>query len=265
MMSGTAVRFTVVCVSFVVFSSMLAGLGHAAIAPESIVAIWTFEEGKGEDVKDISGNGNHGVALGKPKWVNGKFGTALSLDGQGNVVQIAQFGNVAPTKEVTITIWVLVKGVKNQDLLSFDPIIGDNRITIHLPWNEDIVWQHGTDQHNCVIRWRDEFKGDWEFWAFVGSTKGNYLKIFRNMEEVCLREDAPEAKPAFKTSPQTWNIGGRRGSSVEAIIDEIGVFSTPLGDEDLTRIMEKGLEGAAFAVSPAGKIAALWGSIKARS
>ena len=45
-----------------------------------------------------------------------------------------------PLNEVTITIWVLVKGVKNQDLLSFDPIIGDNRITIHLPWNEDIVW-----------------------------------------------------------------------------------------------------------------------------
>jgi hypothetical protein len=264
-MSSIVARITVVCVSLVVLWSILAGSGHAAIDPESIIAIWTFEEGRGEDVKDVSGNGNDGVVLGKPRWVNGKFGMALSLDGQGNVVQIDQFGNVAPTKEVTITIWVLVNGVKNQDLLSFDPMIGVNRITIHWPWNQDIVWQHGTDQHNCVIRWNDEFKGDWEFWAFVGSTKGNYLRIFRNMEEVCLREDAPEAKPAFKTSPQTWNIGGRRGSSVEAIIDEVGVFNTPLGDEDLTRIMEKGLEGAAFAVSPAGKMAALWGRIKARS
>ena len=116
-----------------------------------------------------------------------------------------------------------------------------------------------------MIRWTDEVKGDWEFWAFVGSTKGNYLRIFRNMEEVFLREDAPEAKPAFKMSPQTRNIGGRRGASVEAIIDEIGGFSTPLGDEDLTRIMKKGLEGEAFAVSPTGKIAAFRGRIIARS
>jgi hypothetical protein len=254
------------CTSFVVLWSILAGSGHAAIDPESIVAIWTFDEGKDEDVKDVSGNGNDGVVLGKPRWVNGKFGMALSLDGQGNVVQIAQFGNVAPTKEVTITIWVLVNGVKNQDLLSFDPIIGVNRITIHLPWNDDIVWQHGTDQHGAGAAMPEDTLGNWEFWAFLGSTKGNYMRVLRNMEEFDLREDAPENKPAFRTSEQNWNIAGRRGSSYTGVIDELGVFKEVLIDDDIRSIMDKGLEQTALAeaVSPLGRLTTTWSRIKAR-
>ena len=114
-MSSTAARFTVVCVSLVVLWSILAGSGHAAIDPESIIAIWTFEEGRGEDVKDVSGNGNDGFFLGKPKWVDGQFGTALDFASLGDVVQIAEFGNVAPTKEATLTVWTKLGDTINCD------------------------------------------------------------------------------------------------------------------------------------------------------
>ena len=98
-MSSAVARLTVMCTGFVILWPILAGSGHAAVDPESIVAIWTFEEGRGEDVKDVSGNGNDGVVLGKPRWVNGKFGTALSLDGQGNVSRLISLATSRPRKK----------------------------------------------------------------------------------------------------------------------------------------------------------------------
>ncbi|HID56913.1 TPA: LamG domain-containing protein [Candidatus Poribacteria bacterium] len=53
--------------------------------PNSVVAIWLFDEGHGKTVRDSSGNGNDGVINGDPKWVEGRFGqvdgaTSLNTD-----------------------------------------------------------------------------------------------------------------------------------------------------------------------------------------
>ena len=92
------------------------------------------------------------------------------------------------------------------------------------------------------------------------------MRCLRNMEELAKNEDTPTARPAFKQSAQTWYIGGRKGSSIEGMIDEVGVFSEALGDEDLTRLMEQGMDVALFGapVSPQGKLATAWGSLKGR-
>ena len=79
-------------------------------------------------------------------------------------------------------------------------------------------------------------------------------------------EDVPTAKPAFRTSPQNWNIAGRRGSSYTSIIDELGVFNADLSNDDIQSIMDKGLAQIALAeaVSPLGKLTTTWSQIKTR-
>ena len=238
------------------------GKPYAAIDPDSIVGIWTFEEEDAEEIKDISGNGNNGIILGNPKWVDGQFGTAMDFRNLGDVVQIENFGLVAPQKEATITFWTELGDTADCDIVSFDPLVGDNRITIHFPWGNGVVWQHGTDQHFAGKPIPEDTLGNWEFWVFVGSTKANYLRILRNMEVFDLREDTATAKPAFRASEQNWNIGGRQGSSYTGIIDEVGVFNAALSDEDLTKIMENGLEHTAYAVHPSEKLTTTWGKIK---
>ena len=44
---------------------------------------WKLDDGTGTVAADSSGNGNHGTFVGDPEWVAGKFGSALSFDGQG--------------------------------------------------------------------------------------------------------------------------------------------------------------------------------------
>ncbi len=252
------------CVSLFALGFVLQS-SYAAIDPNTIVGVWTFEEGEGEEVRDISGNGNDGMFLGNPKWVDGKFGTALDFKSLGDVVHIPEFGLVAPQKEATITFWTELGDTQDCDILSFDPLDGANRITIHFPWGNGVVWQHGTDQHVAAGGMPKETLNNWEFWAFIGSTRGNYMRILRNMEEFDLREDTATAKPAFVASEQTWSIGGRQGSSYTGIIDEVGVFEAALSDEDLTEIMENGLEITAFAVHPSEKMTTSWGKIKRKN
>jgi hypothetical protein len=47
---------------------------------ENTVALWLFDEGSGDVVKDFSGNGNNGKIF-EAEWAPGKFGDALKFDG----------------------------------------------------------------------------------------------------------------------------------------------------------------------------------------
>lgn len=51
-----------------------------------LVAHWTFDDAKGEEARDSSGNGHHGSLHGNPTWVAGARGGALLLDGVDDYV-----------------------------------------------------------------------------------------------------------------------------------------------------------------------------------
>ena len=126
-MKTAVARLTLVWVSLIFLGPILTGQSYSRIDPESTVGIWLFDEGKGEIAEDSSLNGNDGEFVGKPKWVEGKLGAALSFNGKGDVVKIREFGKVAPTSEITIVTWVKVEDIKNQDVFCFDPLVGDNK------------------------------------------------------------------------------------------------------------------------------------------
>ena len=48
---------------------------------EDVVGMCLFDEGRGKDVRDASGNGLHGEFRRKPEFVEGKFGTVLQFSG----------------------------------------------------------------------------------------------------------------------------------------------------------------------------------------
>jgi hypothetical protein len=71
---------------------------------QGLVGYWTFDEGNGTTTKDLSGYGNDGTLVNGPTWVTGKIGSALSLDGSNDYVNI-------PSKifSFPMTIVLLVK------------------------------------------------------------------------------------------------------------------------------------------------------------
>ncbi len=63
-----------ICLSAIISSS-------EAVLTDELVLCFSFDEGRGNTVKDLSPEKNDGTIQGNPKWVDGKFGKALYFDG----------------------------------------------------------------------------------------------------------------------------------------------------------------------------------------
>ena len=47
--------------------------GELKGATAEVIGVWLFDEGNGNIVKDVSGNGHHGEIIGEVAWADGKF------------------------------------------------------------------------------------------------------------------------------------------------------------------------------------------------
>ena len=83
----------------VLFVSILAVFVLAGTTSADVVALWLFDEGQGDTVKDSSGNDNNGVIEGA-EWTNGKFGSALKFDGETTRVVIPTSDSLNPPEQV---------------------------------------------------------------------------------------------------------------------------------------------------------------------
>ena len=75
---------------------------------ENTVALWLFDEGTGDVVKDFSGNGNNGKIF-EAQWASGKFGDALKFDGiagKADYVEVPGSASLEITEALTIEVWV---------------------------------------------------------------------------------------------------------------------------------------------------------------
>ncbi|WCB94984.1 virion structural protein [Baekduia alba] len=71
-----------------------------------LVAAYNFNEASGTTVKDVSGHGLDGVRSGATSTTAGKFGRALSFDGAGDWVTVADDDALDLTNTMTLEAWV---------------------------------------------------------------------------------------------------------------------------------------------------------------
>ena len=79
-----------------------------------LVGRWTFDEGKGSTVRDVSGRGNHGSVMGGAKWTAGRVGGALEFDGTDDFVSIPNESRFDITGSVTVAAWIRVETFTKQ-------------------------------------------------------------------------------------------------------------------------------------------------------
>ena len=71
----------------------------------SLVGYWPFEEKTGKKADDASGNRNDGKLIDGPKWVEGKFGSALEFGGGSSYVEVADDPSLDLTNVATVMAW----------------------------------------------------------------------------------------------------------------------------------------------------------------
>jgi fibronectin type 3 domain-containing protein len=74
--------------------------------PAGLVAAYSFDQGSGTTLPDLSGNGNNGTISGATWSTSGKFGSALSFNGTNNIVNISDSASLDLTTGETLEAWV---------------------------------------------------------------------------------------------------------------------------------------------------------------
>jgi hypothetical protein len=73
---------------------------------QGLVGYWLMNEGGGNTILDASGNRNSGVLQADAHWVGGRFGPAISMDGTGDGILVADAPVLRPTQGITISAWL---------------------------------------------------------------------------------------------------------------------------------------------------------------
>jgi len=238
---------------------ILTGQSFAKLDLETAAGIWLLDEGKGDDAKDSSGNGNDGTIQGA-EWVDGKFSKALSFDGTDDRVVIPDADSLDLPKAWTITAWVFVNKSEN----AYGHIVGKR---------SGAGTNYAFRTSSVGTGWESYFsRGGWQgawgigtvkkgVWLYMTTTYDgtNTITIYENGTEI--GSAAVGVPPPADTSEV--HLGGWQDNTselIDGILDEVAIFSTVLTEDDMQTLMTKGLGGTP--VEPSGKLTAIWGRIK---
>jgi hypothetical protein len=257
--------FIIIAINFMAIS-----ISNAQVDLTSAVAIYLLDEGSGKKVTDFTGNGNDGEFVSEPEWVDGKFGKALSLDGQDDYVQINSPVNI-PGTSFTIGLWVKPGKTQKQyaNILSnhSEPQRGytfeqDGSQTnkFYTGLGAEGAWRAGVPQADRAVT---QLETDvWQHFASVREEeKVTHYLNGKKSAECPVGTKAPISESPAKLRLGEW--GGSAGRQFNGILDEIFILSAALSVDDIKTIMNRGIEGAQ-AVSTAGKLTTSWGEVKAQ-
>ena len=250
-------------------AGMLTASSYALLDPETVVGIWRFDEGKGDTAKDDSENGNDGTLTNKPKWVDGKFGKALEFDGT-SFVDMGNDESLQFHGDVTIVYWVkpenVAAGRQNTVCKSYG---GEGCLTQEPDGRLSFYW--GDCGGNCqpYVEVTRPAPGTFvnDEWIHVAETRDVSKRRYKMYKDGKVTAEANWQKcgahPCGDSSPSNLNlfIGSGYAGKYRGIIDDVGIFSVVLSEDEIQSIMDDGLEKA-FDVSPTGKLTTTWAYIK---
>lgn len=260
--------FTLVCISFFFVGLILTGQSSAKLDLKTAAGIWLFDEEKGDVAKDLSGKSNNGKLQG-PKWVKGKFGSALGFDGVDDRIVVPDANSLDLQKEWTITAWVFVNKSEN----GYGHIVGKRNDGLN-------VANYAFRTNNTGVSWESYFKfgGAWKgAWGQGAVKKDTWLymtAVYDGSNTVTIYENGQNIGSAAIGPPPPADqaevhIGGWQNNTselIDGILDEVVILGAALTVDDMKNLMANGIEKALgiTAVDYSGKLSATWGSIKGK-
>ena len=220
---GLKTLFIIAAVQFLVGSQVFA---------DGLVGWWTFDEGKGETVADLSGHGHDGKVFGVTSWVDGYVGKgALKITGGG--VKIADSELLRPP-QVTVAMWVNFSGKQVPSARLFQKG-NDNRETINIQGGEGGIGfslasapreGHGvnSDQRFDIGKW----------YHITGIYDGSEIRMYVNGKVANKRTVGSFVPYARVDEPLV--IGNRppdMARPFNGMVDDVRVYTRPLSETEV--------------------------------
>ncbi len=271
-----------IVLGLIIINWVSAGTSHARLTGpellEAAVAIWTFdgtERNKDNDpfVEDVSGNGHDAVMVNKPALVDGQFGKAVEFNsGRKNYLEVPHHEDFDLDEAISISVWV-----------KRPPRLQATDIAPYFILEKGGEWQHGRPTFGIALH--KVFNNMFYFWYQGGFQGVNGIKDDQWHHYVVVAKDR-ERDPSMYIDGELKEVEHRDGQRVIALepspgralhigavfperfdswsnntIDDLAIFNVALSQEDVERL-GKGIDNSIFAVSPAGKLATAWATLK---
>jgi hypothetical protein len=229
-------------------------------AIEKPIVYYSFDEIKGDVVKDLSGNGNDGKLENNPNIIDGKMGKALEFAESrvGFSASETMSSELFKNGLFTLVLWIKPKLTGNtwQQIFRAGPdpndtlfVNNDGRIS----WRGWVggAWAGGMCETDPGIIPKDK----WTHVAVVGDAKN-----FRDYVDGKLAKETNFQ--ATRGNNKEFKIGGYSGGeSYSGAVDEFAIFKTPLKEAEINSIKDKGVL-AITAVASKGKLVSKWAELK---
>lgn len=243
-------------VTLVLTLCMLLSICHfcnANVADDGLVAFFPFDEGTGDKASDVTGNGHDGKFEGAPKWVDGKFNSALEFDGNDDYVAVDDNNALDFTDKITMMAWFS----PNDDLTSRRLMVKNDSIFVIFDFGNKksidfLVKPTNLFAESSTIDWTI---GEW--YHFAGTFDGKKLKVYVNGK---LEGDADNPTNISPSDLDLWIGGddfGRPTDFFPGKIDEVRIYNRVLSESNIQKIMETPQD-----VVPLGKLTTTWSKIK---
>ncbi len=253
-------RLTVICLALIL-TGLTAATSYAKISEEDIAAMWLFNEGEGNVAKDATPNGNDATFNGNPKWVAGKFGKAISFDGVDDYLLAEDSDSLDVVGEaITLGGWIKADGfpaswnhlIRKTSAGPYIYILGVHNTSLPFTFLKTDVQQYTDIQGPNPVPTKK--------WVHLAMTyDGKEIAIYVNGKV----QVAKPARGTIEASEGELRIGrGDPAGYFTGIIDEVAVFRVALNEDEIKKIMDKGL-AAFLSVELQGKLVETWGNIKA--
>jgi len=227
---------------------------------DGLVGYWTFDgddvkwSDTGTEIKDVSGNGNHGAASGltASSVTPGKLGQGLQFNGTSDYVNID--GILSYTNgisQMSVSMWIFQSALAEgnalfvrRDVTSFwgfgtsDAWGGSDDICIILSDSDSENPSYTTENLHAT--------NVWEHWIFVfdGTQTGNSnrLKVYKNgiQRTLTFFDIIPSTTLGYSGTPVA-NIGGYMDSaSFSGKIDDVRIYDRALSTAEITNLYNMG-------------------------
>jgi hypothetical protein len=231
----------------------------------SLVLYFSFDEGSGKEVKDLSGTGNDGELVGSPNWINGQYGKALQMTSEADHVEVAHSDSLVFEDGVTYMAWSLIEKWTGDGDQWIDKGAHSAKgtgcgIMVHASANFYFMLGDGAARQDLTFPAAGKVPVGKE-WHHIAATYEGKKMIAYGDGEPFGEQDASFKLSCTTDKPLLVGGGVERPQYVfDGAIDEVAIFNRALSQDEIKQAME-GISKM-LSVEPDGRLTTTWGRIK---
>jgi hypothetical protein len=203
-----------------------------------LIGWWTFEEGAGERVLDLSGKNHDGKLVGAVDRAEGKIGSGLRIDGGASGVVVADAEDLRLSGPLTLALWVKRTAESDDWVCVLGRGTAEQRnygLWLEPKTRKILYQQYGADGKTEFYAKKLFEDGQWVHLAVTRDATTSKLYYNGQPDEQAPALGTPNTTPApLGIGNAIWHTG------LKGFVDDVRVYRRALSDEEIRSVYQSG-------------------------